>query len=188
MQTFKLIVAKRRMAPAAFTLIEVLIASTIAAIIFAALFYTLNQGTTLVQVSREDLRATQILNGKIELIRNCAWGSGSGTNTVATQLFDRSIIPTNFTDYFYPSALGGFSTNSVRYTGTIMVETNFAFRTVGTNGTTSVTIPPTYSNSIARVTVTLTWTEKHYGQPITFYRTNITYISANGLQNYLSSH
>ena len=70
----------RRSSIAGMTLIEVMISAMIGAIVFAALFYALNKGQMLVQVERENLRATEILTGKIEQIRLLTWGTSNSTN------------------------------------------------------------------------------------------------------------
>jgi len=187
MQMLQPTAPKKTPAQAAFTLVEVMMSAMIAAVVFAGLFYALNQGTTMIQQERENLRATQIINGRLEAIRLCAWGYTSGSNSVATQLFNQTIVPTNFVDYFYPATLGGFATNSMTYQGTITVETNIAFFSATTNGTATAASPPNYSNLLARVTVAVSWSEVHYGITNLFSRTNRTFVSFYGLQNYLTS-
>src|SRR5690242_14103964 len=85
-----------RVAAGGFSLIEVMVASLVGAVIFLALFVGMAQGFNLIQHERATMRATQILVGKIEGIRLCAWGP------VTNQLFNTTYVPTTFTDYFYP--------------------------------------------------------------------------------------
>jgi len=170
---------------AAFTLVEVMVSSLIGTIIFAALFYGLSQGTFIIQTDRENLRATQIMMGKLEGVRLCKWG-----NNNSTQLFDSSYIPTNFVDYFYPSSIGNGSNvvNGVAYAGTISIQTNGGgnnFSFYDSNGVAGTA--PSYSNQMALVTVTLTWSDTHYGRTVTFNRSMKAYIAQNGIQNYLIS-
>src|SRR6185437_11663478 len=93
-------------------------------IIFIALFSGMTQGFNVVQHQRDSLRATEIIANKIEGIRLCGWGNGLTTN----QLFNTTIVPAQFTDYFYPLGLGSFPASNVVYHGTIdMQGTNFSF-------------------------------------------------------------
>lgn len=188
MQLFELIRVKKN--AAAFTLVEVMVSSLIGTIIFTALFYGLSQGNYIIQVDRENLRATQIMIGKLEGIRFCTWGSTNSTS----QLFNTNYVSTSFVDYFYPSSIGNSSNGVVGgtvYTGTVTIQTNvaggannFTFYGSGTNTPT----PPSYSNQIALVTVTLTWSDKHYGRVTTFNRSMKTYVAEYGLQNYISGN
>ena len=177
--------SRKRASTAAFTLVEVMVSSLIGTVIFAALFYGLSQGTFIIQVDRENLRATQIMIGKLEGIRLCKWGE-----TNASQLFDPQYIPSTFVDYFYPSSVGNGSNvvNGVAYNGTITIQTNISggannFSFYDSTGTEAA--PPSYSNQMALVTVTLSWSDKHYGRVQTFNRSMKAFIAQNGIQNYL---
>jgi len=81
----------------AFSLVEVMVAASIMAIIFAALFAGISSTFSLMDVTRENLRATQIMVSRLEGLRLCAWSNN--------QLFNTSVVPTNFTDSFYPLGL-----------------------------------------------------------------------------------
>jgi type II secretory pathway pseudopilin PulG len=187
MQTANFIIPGKRTTRAAFTLVEVMVSALIGTVIFTALFYGLSQGIFIAQVDRENLRATQIMVGKLECIRLCKWG-----DTNSTQLFDTGYVPTTFVDYFYPSSLGNSSNgvvNGVTYSGTITIQTNRSggsgnFTYYGT--TTNTVAPPSYSNQMALVTVTLTWSDTHYGRTQTFNRSMKAYIAQNGIQNYMN--
>ena len=177
----------RRSSIAGMTLIEVMISAMIGALIFAALFMGLSQGYYLIQHQRESLRATQILIGKLETIRLCAWTNSGG-------LFDPNIVPATFVDSFYPGNLG--ATNSVLYSGTISVKVNstpanannFTFYTLNSSGNIVPTTPPAYSNKMAFVTVTLTWTNYHQLSTLIYRRSMSTYVTQNGFQSYIYSN
>jgi len=173
----------------AYTLVEVMMASMVAAILFAALFYGLTQGYNLVQKERESLRATQILVGKIEGIRLCAWDTVTTNSTY--QLFNPAIVPTNFTDSFYPVGLSGTTNDGVTYSGTITIITNnltFNGSTLGTNGLPAAGTPPSYSNQMAQAIVTVKWSDVHNGHANTFTRSMKTYVAQYGVQNYIFTH
>src|SRR5438309_10103902 len=113
--------ALSRRAASGFTLVEVMIAALIGAVIFAGLFGGLSLGFYFVKQQRDDLRATEIMEQQIEGIRLCAWGGGSGTNIIASKLFDTNTIPRSFTTYELSGS--GYNSNTV-YTGTITIRTN----------------------------------------------------------------
>jgi len=76
----------------AYTLVEVLFAVAAMGFISVSLFAGLGSGFTLIQVTRENLRATQILLERMETIRLYRWD----------QITDDKCIPNTFTNYFYP--------------------------------------------------------------------------------------
>lgn len=151
-----------------FTLVEVICSAAIAAIIFLALFQGISQGLTVTQTTREGLRATQIALTRMEGLRLEAWSTN--------QLFNTTLVPTNFTDSFYPLGLGGSSSSTgTVYSGTMTI-TPRPFS--GANA-------PLYNNNMALVTVTVSWQDNYNGHFVTFSRTNYTYVAQNGLQNYV---
>src|ERR1043166_1609363 len=96
----------------AYTLPEVMMGIVIMSIMFVTLYLGFTQGFGVVQSSRENLRATQILQQYSELIRLYTWD----------QLTNGTTIPhpytTNWT--FYP--LGGTGNQGVTYTGTVTID------------------------------------------------------------------
>ena len=72
----------------AFTLVETAVATFLAAIMLSALYGAIEAGFSTVQVSRESLRATQIILQRMEAIRLSSYNS----------LQDATSHPTNFTD------------------------------------------------------------------------------------------
>jgi prepilin-type N-terminal cleavage/methylation domain-containing protein len=114
-----------------FTLAEVMIGVFVMAIMFVGLYLGFSQGFGIIQVTRENLRATQILQEKMETIRLFTWDDLAG-----------AANPYAFTAPFYP--LGGTGSQGVIYTGT---------RTIS-----SAPVSESYSNDMKLVTVQLTWT------------------------------
>jgi hypothetical protein len=100
-------------------------------IMFVTLYAGFTQGFGVVQASRENLRATQILQHYSEIIRLYTW----------EQLTNGSI-PTSKTWTFYP--LGATGGQGVTYTGTL---------TLGAGA-----IPEDYGAAMKTVDFTLTWT------------------------------
>jgi hypothetical protein len=144
--------------------------------IFAALFYGVSNGLTLLDITRQNMRATQIILSRMEGLRLCAWGNG--TNQVS-QVFDTSIVPTNFTDSFYPSGVNGVTNLGITYYGTMTIQTN-----IGLFPTASYS-----TSSMAKVTISLRWTNNGYGKARLGHSNSMsTYVSQNGIQNYIYIH
>jgi prepilin-type N-terminal cleavage/methylation domain-containing protein len=68
-----------------FTLVEVACGAVIMSVMFASLYLGLSQGFAVVQMGRENLRATQILQEQTEILRLYTWD----------QINDGKTIPTN---------------------------------------------------------------------------------------------
>jgi hypothetical protein len=167
--------SKRFQRVRAFSFVEVLIASGMGLFIFAALFYGLANGLTLLDVTRQNLRATQIVLSRMEGLRLCAWGNGTNQ---ASQVFNTTIIPTTFTDYFYPVGLNGVTNLGVAFYGTMVVQSN-------------ITLNPSasYSSKMAMVTISLRWTNSGYGNhQLAHSQSMSTYVSQSGIQNYIYTH
>jgi type II secretory pathway pseudopilin PulG len=140
----------------AFTLPEVLIAAGLIGLSGLALFAGFRQSFNLIQTDRENLRATQILQEKMEIIRLYSWA----------QVTNAGFIPSTFTDTFNPT--GGTTNSGVTYTGTVIV--------------TNAPITQTYSNDLRLVNISLSWTNG-VGTPHT--REMTTLVARYGLQNYI---
>jgi type II secretory pathway pseudopilin PulG len=149
-----------------FSILELLIAVTVMAIIFAAVFSGVSSTFNLMTTARENLRATQIMVSRLEGIRLCAWGSG--------QLFNTNIVPAVFTETFYPLGLSTTTNNGTVYSGTMTITTNPAFSTAAS-----------YAPSMAVVTVTVVWTN---GIANVHRRSMTSYVAQFGEQNYVYYH
>jgi prepilin-type N-terminal cleavage/methylation domain-containing protein len=145
----------------AFSLIESLVATAIVSIVCMGLYAGISSGFTVVEQSRENLRATQILLEKMETIRLYSWD----------QINSNSFIPPTFSAAFQPGRTN-YSTNSLVYTGSVLV-TNV--------GQTLTSWSENYSNDMRLVVVQLTW--RSAGANHT--RTMRTMISRYGMQNYI---
>jgi prepilin-type N-terminal cleavage/methylation domain-containing protein len=144
-----------------FTLIEGLVAMTLGAIMFAAIYTGLAWGFSNVQSNRANLRATQILVKRAENIRLCPF----------EQITDTSYNPATFTDYFDPKnqPTGG---GGAVYHGTFTAS----FPTEGS-------IPESYRTNMLLVTIGASWTSGN----TTHSRSLQTYVARKGLQEYVSA-
>lgn len=114
----------------AFTLVEVMVSVAVAGIVFLGVYAGLSSGFAVVELARENLRATQIVQEKVETIRLYTW------NQIATPGF----IPTNFTEVFFA---GTQSTSGLTYTGAVEIA--------------SAPISESYSNDLKAITVRVSW-------------------------------
>jgi type II secretory pathway pseudopilin PulG len=149
----------------AFTLIETMVGVGVLGIATISLFAGFGSGFSLMQVTRENLRATQILVQRMEAIRLYTW----------TQLQTTNYFPLTFSEYYDP--LSG--SNSIVYTGKVVDATG----NVAMPGVPPVSsgLPDTYRTNLALVRIQLTWTSG--GKLRT--REMQTYVARNGIQNYI---
>src|SRR6185503_16979577 len=80
----------RRKSTLGFTLVEAMVATFAAAIMMLALYACFAGGYSMIKVSREDLRATQIALERMEAIRMAPYAS----------LKNATVFPTTYTVYF----------------------------------------------------------------------------------------
>ena len=173
MQTKLQNVSRFRTARSGFTLTEAVVAMAVVGIMVLSLYGGITSGFFTVRVARENLRATQIMVEKMEVIRLCTWD----------QINSNGFIPTDFTAPYYPdtTAITSSSTNSV--------ITTTVGRAEGLTYTGKITISPvasaaingTYTGDLRQVTVDLSWVTQ--GLPRS--RRISTYVSRYGIQNYL---
>ncbi len=130
-------------------------------IVFVSLLAGMSSGFAVTQVARENLRATQIMLERVEGLRLYNWN----------QLVYSNMVPTTFTNYYYPLAAPGESKGIV-YTGTMTI--------------TNANMNPaaTYGSRMRAVVVTVNWTSGNVPRT----RTMTTYAAQEGIQNYVFSN
>ena len=140
----------------AYTLPEVMMGVLIMSIVFVTLYAGFTQGFGVVQASRENLRATQILQQYSELVRLYTWD----------QLTNGTTIPHPYTKTwtFYP--LGGTGHQGVTYTANMSID--------------SSAMAEDYAADTKKVTFTLSWTSGN----IPHQRQMTTLVSKYGLHKY----
>jgi len=140
---------------AAFSLIEALVAVAIVGLVFVSLYAGISSGFAVARVTRENLRATQILQEKMETIRLYTW----------EQLTTPNFVPTNFYEGFYAS---GTNNGGLTYTGRVVIA-NAPLTTEA------------YSNNMKQVAITVTWRSGD----VLRTREMTTLSAKHGLQNYI---
>jgi type II secretory pathway pseudopilin PulG len=149
----------------AYTIVEVLISVFLLAIMMISLYGGFSAGFAVVKLSRENLRATQIMVQKMEALRLLNWSQILNTNV---------YVQTAFTSYYNPAG-----TNNGTY-GTL-----YSGR-VSTNAPSNV--PVAYRNNMRSIIVTVFWTNypmKPYTNVIVRSRQMQTYVARYGMQNYI---
>jgi len=140
----------------AYTLAEVMVGIAIMSVMFLTLYLGFTQGFGVVQGSRENLRATQILQQQAEVIRLYTWEQINPAS---------GWIPPTTTWTFYP--LGGTGNEGITYTGTVNVAT--------------APMTESYAADNKLVTFALTWKSGN----IQRQRQISTLVSKYGLHNYI---
>src|SRR5207247_3433606 len=92
----------------AFTLMEVMLAVVIVGVEFVSLYVAISQGFAVVQSARENLRATQIMQEQVEIVRVLDWAK-----------ITTNASPWSFNASFYPA--GGTNNQGIVYSGAIAI-------------------------------------------------------------------
>jgi len=145
-----------RRVQAAHSLPEAVIAVLILGTMLVSLYAGFTSGFAVVQLARENLRATQIMLQRMESVRLYTW----------SQLQDQ---PT-FVEYFDPFG----QTNQGRgvvYSGSVILSQ-------------PVNLPAAYSSDVRAVTVSLYWTNYNGDTKIVRGRQLQTLVARHGIQNY----
>jgi prepilin-type N-terminal cleavage/methylation domain-containing protein len=138
-----------------FTLFEVLVSCLLIGVMALSLYVGMSQGFSVIQLARENLRATQILQEKMEAIRLVSW----------TQLNTEGFIPRTFTAPFYATEQDG--TDGLMYSGQVII--------------TNVPFSQSYSSDLRMVVAEVTW----MAGSVPRHRSMCTLVSEYGLQNYI---
>jgi prepilin-type N-terminal cleavage/methylation domain-containing protein len=146
-------------ARSAFTLIEVAITTAIIGVIFASFYAAIGSGFSLISLTRENLRADQIMLDKMETLRLYSWD----------QINSNGFVPPTFTAPFYPAKPNDDSEGGTgaTYYGAVQIGD-----------------PPfevNYTNHLKLVTVSVTWTNGRHAR----VRSMETLVSEFGIQNYV---
>lgn len=142
----------------AFTLVEILVAMAIVAIGIGALYASLLSGFRVVQLSRENLRATQVMVELMDTLRLYSWD----------QVTDPTFTPKHFDIEYDPVGATNGSGSAFIYKCEMNVK----------NGPTDVA----YKDNMKTVTLEIEWQN---GTKKKRKRTFVTYVTRNGLQSYI---
>ncbi len=148
-----------RKAEQASTIVEVVVATVIIAIAGAGVITSINYGLLIMQMARENARASQIMLERLESVRLYNW----------SEVTNAGYVPTTFTDVYDPQS--PTNAQGAVYSGTLTVaDPVFSSST------------PSYSSSMRQFTVTLQW---NTNGKVPHTRSLTTYVAKDGLQNYV---
>src|ERR1044071_9300556 len=156
--TAKTIDRPHRRRTAAFTIADVVVAVFVLGTIGGGFCIALSSGFFVLQNTREDLRATQILMQRLEAIRLCTWSE-----------------LTNFS----------FQENYDPLSGTNQSAGSKYFGNVSIAPAASVPNSISYSPNMCQVTVNLAWTNYNLNVAVPHSRQMQTQVARYGLQNYI---
>src|SRR5437660_512803 len=115
----------------AFTIMEAVIAMVVVGVLAIGLYGGMTWATFSVRLARENLRATQILVEKAEVLRTFSWD----------QITSAGFVPTNFTAPYFSDGTTNLASGLI-YTGTVAISQ------IPSGG-------PNYSNDMRVVTLNL---------------------------------
>ncbi len=147
----------KTIAESGYTILEVIMGSVVVAIMLISLYAGFTFGFEQIRLSRQQERATQILQEKTELVRLLTWDQAANY---------AGYVPTNFQDSYY-SGIATNNSGNITYSGIVTVA--------------SAPVTETYSNALRSVQVQVSWV---YGGR-THSRAMTTYVSQYGMQNYI---
>ena len=140
-----------------FTLVESLISFVLFALAFVSIYGGITHGVTSMRMARENLRATQIMSEKLEVIRLYSWD----------RMNDPNFLPRTFALRYAPGGGGHNTSEGAIYQGNITIA--------------DAPITANYRPSLKLVTVRLTW--KTGSTPRT--RSMSTLVAVDGLHSYV---
>ena len=132
--------------------------TVVTTLMLVSLYAGFTFGFQQIKLSRQEARATQILQEKMEMVRILNW------DQVATY---SNYVPSSFNEAFYATDPSNAPPGGFDYTGQVTIATP--------------SIGATYKNDLREVTVTVSW--QFSGKTRT--RTMSAYVSQWGMQNYV---
>ena len=147
-----------------YTFAEVLVAAGILGFMSTSLYTAFSSGFCLIQTTRENLRATQIMVQKLEAIRLFTWSQVCDTN---------NYLKSTFTEAYNPMGVNN-GTTGTPYNGSITASEP-----------TAGELPEAYRTNMRTITVSLNWTNFNGARPIVHQRQMSTRVARFGMQNYI---
>jgi prepilin-type N-terminal cleavage/methylation domain-containing protein len=154
----------------AFTLIEVMISMAVVAMMFVSLYAGITQGLAVISTARENMRATQIMIEKIELLRLYSWD----------QMNTPGYIPGAFAERLMPSSATNSSTTAATVDG-LATPSGAGTIFVGTIVLGPAPVNDGYTNAMRMATLTVTWTNGNIQRS----RSMQTLVAERGIHDYV---
>jgi len=153
-----------------FTLIEVMISMAVVAMMFVSLYAGITQGLAVISTARENMRATQIMIEKIELLRLYSWD----------QMNAPGFIPGAFAERLMPSSATNSSTTASSVDG-LTAPAGVGTIFVGTIQLGAAPVSDGYTNAMRLATLTVTWTNGNIRRE----RSMQTLVAERGIHDYV---
>jgi prepilin-type N-terminal cleavage/methylation domain-containing protein len=141
----------------AFTLVEVMVGIAVMAVMLVALYGGFVFAFAEVRLARENVRATQVLQEKMEVVRLYNWD----------QINQPGFIPTSFSEAYYVGNPTNTPVGNFSYSGSVLV--------------TNAPITETYSGDLRMVQIQVSWKSGNVMRK----RRMTTFVSQYGLQKYV---
>lgn len=156
--------------PAAYTFVEVMVAVAVIGVMTVSLYAGISASFGVIQRTRENLRATQILMKRVETVRLYNWDQLNFKGSPAW-------FQTNFTEAYDPLAATNGTGAGIAYHGriTVVPPPTSVFNGVNVS----------YRTNLALVSVILRWTNTAGANSIPHVRTNETLVARSGMQRYV---
>jgi len=161
---------REQKARSAYTFAEVMVAVAVVGVMVVSLYMGISSSFAIIQRTRENLRATQILVQRVETVRLYNWDQLRYTGTP-------TWFQTNFTAIYDPLAGTNGTGGGVTYYGNIRLTVP-----------PPVSVMPTtvsYRGDVALVTVSLRWTNKTASSSFPHERQFETLVAKSGMQRYV---
>ncbi len=160
----RLLLMRTNLRERGYTFAEVLVSAAILGFVSTSVYGAFSAGYCLIQSTREDLRATQIMVQKTEAIRLFTWSQICDTNNYLKPVFVEPYDPLGATN----------KSGGAQYTGYVSASMPAAGD-----------LPEGYRTNMRTITVTVYWTNYNGGKPIMHTREMQTRVARYGMQNYV---
>jgi len=140
------------------TLIEVMVAVGVMGIMMVSLYAGFAFGFSEIRFARENVRATQILEERMEVVRLLNWDQVANLP---------GYVPRTFTAPYYANNPTNAPSDGFIYTGTVLV--------------TNAPVTETYSNDLRMIRIQLSWPSGN----VIRRRQMTTFVSQYGMQKYV---
>jgi len=147
-----------------YTFVETLAAAALLGLVATSLYGAFAAGFCMIQSTRENLRATQIMVQKLEAVRLLTWSQVGDTTNYLKSTFTEVYDPLGVTNTCGGAKYTGYVTASVPAAGDL---------------------PEAYRMNMRTITVGVYWTNYNGAKPIVHQREMQTRVARNGMQNYI---
>ncbi len=147
-----------------------MISMAVVAMMFVSLYAGITQGLAVISTARENMRATQIMIEKIELLRLYSWD----------QMNTAGFIPAAFAERLMPSNATNSSTTASTVAG-LATPSGSGTIFVGTIQLGAAPVNDGYTSAMRQATLTVTWTNGNIRRS----RSMQTLVAQRGIHDYV---